>query len=128
MPDVLFVAEFFRKSLATKYLGVNANYQHILVVGAVEYTDAAAFGKPAYRAPEKVVLQLFRARLFETGYFATLRIDSGHDVANSSVFTGRVHSLENDQESITVGGCMQLLQIAQLLNVLLKQLLILLLA
>ena len=71
--------------------------QHFLVIGTIEYADLPARGEPASRAPEKIMLQLLGARLFETENFAALRIDSGHDVPNDAVLASGVHSLKNQQ-------------------------------
>src|ERR1039458_8108633 len=58
---------------------MHPNNQDFLVVGTIEYTNLPALGKSARRAPEKVMLQLVSARLFEAGNLASLRIDPGHD-------------------------------------------------
>jgi hypothetical protein len=74
-------------------------------------------GKPARRAPEKIVFQFFGARLFETENLAALRIDPGHDVPDGAVLAGSVHPLKNQQQRIAVGSIVKALQRAQLLNV-----------
>ena len=62
------------------------------------------------------MFQLFGARLFEAEDLAALRIDSGHDVADGAASAGAVHSLKDQQQRITVGGVVKLLQRAQLRN------------
>ena len=44
---------------------MHANDQHFLIIGTIEDADPAAFRKAACRAPEKIMFQLFGARLFE---------------------------------------------------------------
>ena len=44
---------------------MHPNDQHFLVIGAIEDADSPSFGKPARRAPEKIMFQFFGARLFE---------------------------------------------------------------
>ncbi len=105
---------------------MHADDQHLLVVGAVEDADPPAFGQIARRAPEKVVLQLRGAGMLEAEDLAALRIDARHHVPDGAVFSGRVHRLKDQQQGIAVGRVVQLLQGAQLRNVLCQQLLIML--
>ena len=86
-----------------------------------------AFGKPARRAPEKIVFQFLGARLLETGNLAAFRIDPGHDVPDGAVLAGSVHPLKNQQQCIAVGCVVQALQRAQLRNVFFQQFSIILL-
>ena len=102
--------QFFRKTLVAEHLGMHADHQHFFVIGTIEDADPPPFGKPAGRAPEKVVFQFFRARLFEAGNLASCRIDSGHDVTDGPVLAGRVHPLKNQQQRIAIGGVVKLLQ------------------
>ncbi len=48
------------KPLAAKNLRMHANDKHLLIVGTIEDADSSAFGKPARRAPEKIMFQLPR--------------------------------------------------------------------
>ena len=100
---VFLVAQLFRKPLAAENLRMHPNDQHFLVIGTIEDADLPAFGKPARRAPEKIVFQLLGARLFETENLAALRIDPGHDVPDGAVLAGSVHPLKNQQQRIAVG-------------------------
>ena len=127
LPDVFLVAQFFRQILAAENLRMHANDQHFLVIRAVEDADPAALGKAARGAPEKIVIELFGARLLETENLAAFRIDPGHDVPDGAVLAGAVHALEDQQQRIAVGCVVELLQRAQLLHVLVQKLLILLL-
>ena len=106
---------------------MHPNHQHFLVIRAVEDADPAALGKAARRAPEEIVIELFRAGLFETENLATLWIDARHDVTNGAIFARAVHALEDQQQRIAMRCVVKLLLRAQLLNVLVEKLLILLL-
>jgi hypothetical protein len=44
---------------------------------------------------EKVVFQFIRAWLFETEDLTALRVDTGHDVPDSTVFAGSIHPLKD---------------------------------
>ena len=70
-------------------------------------------GRPAGGAPEKIVLQILGAGLFEAENLAALRIDAGHDVLDGAVLAGGVHRLKNQQQRITVVGVEQALLLAQ---------------
>ena len=74
---------------------MHANHQHFLVIGTIKDADAAAFGKAAGGAPEKIVFELFGARLLEAEYLATFRIDPGHDVPDGAILSGGIHPLED---------------------------------
>ena len=67
---------------------MHANDQHLLIVRTIEDANPPAFGKPARRAPEKIMFQFFGAGLLETENLAALRIDPGHDVADGPVLAG----------------------------------------
>jgi len=73
------------------------------------------------------MFQFFGARLFETEHFAAFGIDSRHDVPDSAVFAGRVHSLKHQQQCIAVGRVVKLLQGSQFSNMFFQKLFIFLL-
>src|SRR5664279_2706696 len=106
---------------------MHPNDQYFLVIGTIEDADPSAFGKAAGRTPEKIMFQLFSARLFETENLAALRIDPGHDVPDGAVLAGSVHPLKNQQQRIAVGGVVKPLQRAQRFDVFFQKFLILLL-
>jgi len=110
LPEVFLIVQFFGKSLAEENLRMHPNDQHFLVVGTIENADAPAFGKPARRAPEKIMFQLLGAGLFETENLAALRIDPGHDVPDGTVLAGSVHPLKDQQQRIAVGRIVKVLQ------------------
>jgi len=96
---------------------MHPNNQHLFVVGTIEYADVTALGKPACRAPEKIMFQFVGARLFEAEDLAALRIDPGHNVPDGAVLAAGIHPLKNQQQRIAVGRVMKPLQQAQLFNV-----------
>jgi len=65
--------------------------------------------------------------MFEAEDLAALRIDTGHNVLDGPIFSGRIHSLKAQQDGVAVGCIVKLLQRAELCNVLFQQLLIVLL-
>jgi hypothetical protein len=48
--------------------------------------------------------------MFETEYLAALRIDPGHHVPDGPIFSGGIHSLEDQQDGVAVGCVVKLLQ------------------
>src|ERR1035437_5155 len=104
---------------------MDADDEYLFVIRAIEDTDPSALWKTARSAPEEIVFQFFGAGLLEAEYFASLRSDAGHYVPYGAIFTGSVHSLEDEQKRMTVGCVVKLLQCAEVLHVLFKQLLIL---
>ena len=88
---------------------MHSSDKYFLVVGAIEYPDPSAFGKPARRAPKKIMFQFFGTRLFETENLTACRIDPGHDMPDGTVFAGSVHTLKNQQQGIAIGCILQLL-------------------
>jgi hypothetical protein len=75
---------------------MHPNDENLLIVGAIEDGDPPAFGKPVRRAPEKIMFQFLGAWLFEAENVAALRVDPGHDVADSAVLAGGVYPLKNN--------------------------------
>src|SRR6267378_6542722 len=126
LPDGVRVDEIVGQVFAAQDLRTHAHDQHFLVIGAVEDADPPAFGQETRGAPEKIMLQLLGARVLEAEYLAALRIDAGHHVFDDAVLAGRVHALEDEQESVPVGRVQQALQRAQLLALLGEALLVLL--
>ena len=96
---------------------MHANDKHLLIVGTIEDADPPSFRKPACCAPEKIMFQFLGAWLLETENVAAFRIDPRHDVPDGAVLAGRVHPLKNQQQRISVGRVVELLQRAQLLYV-----------
>src|SRR5580704_17440703 len=92
---------------------MHADDQHLLVIGSVEDADPSALREISGRAPEKVVLQFRRARMLETEYLASLRIDAGHHMLDGAVLASRVHGLKNQQERMMNGRVEKLLLCAQ---------------
>src|SRR5713101_3846103 len=81
-PEGIQVVHLLRKPLIAEKFRVHANHQDLLIVRAIENPDPAALGKPASRAPEKIILLFLSTWLFETGDFTDLRIDARHYMAD----------------------------------------------
>jgi hypothetical protein len=99
LPEAVAAGRFQRQVLRAQDFGVDPHDQHLFVIRAVEYAHAPALGQRARAAPEKVVVELFRARVLEAEYLAALRIDAGHDVLDDAVLAGCVHRLEDQQSA-----------------------------
>src|ERR1700692_2229698 len=100
---------------------MNAHHQDFFVVRAVENADLAAVRHYLVTSPHKIVIELFLAGLFERPHIAALRIDSGHHMTDQSVFSGRVHALNDHQHSPAVLRVEFLLQMSQRLDTVLQQ-------
>src|SRR5450631_3205351 len=87
VPDRLLVEQGVRQAFAAEDLRMDTRDQHLLIVGSVKDTDPPALRQIAGRAPEKVVLQFGGAGMFEAEYLAALRIDPGHHVLDSAIFS-----------------------------------------
>ena len=98
------------KPLAAKNLRMDPNDEHLFIIGAIEDADPSAFRKATRGAPEKIMLQLFSARLFEAEYLAALRVYPGHDVPDGAILAGRIHPLKDQQQRIAVRCVVKLLQ------------------
>ena len=73
------------------------------------------------------MLQFRRAGMAVAEHLATLRVDPGHHVLDGPVFSSRIHRLENQQDGVGVGCVEKLLQRAEVRDVLVQKLLIMLL-
>ena len=76
---------------------MHANDEHFFIVGTIEDANAPALWQMACGAPEKIMLQLLRARLFETEYLTTLWIHARHDIPDRAILARRIHRLENQE-------------------------------
>ncbi len=76
-------------------LRMDAGDQHLLVIRSIEDADPPALGQIARGTPQKIVLQLLRARMFEAEYLTALRIDAGHYVPDGAIFSGGIHRLKD---------------------------------
>ena len=74
-------------------LRMNAGYEDLLVVGAIEDADEPALRQTAITAPEEIMVQLLLRRRFECGYFAAAWVHARHDVFDGAVLAGRIHRL-----------------------------------
>lgn len=89
---------------------MDAHDQHLFIVGAVKDSDMSAHRQGTGGAPEKVMFEFVRARLFETVNIAALRVHTGHDMADRAILPGRVHRLENNEKGIAVMRVKHLLE------------------
>jgi hypothetical protein len=88
--------------LPAKNFGVHSNDQDIFIIGPVEDANPTALWQVATGAPQKIVLQLDGARMFETEDLTALRIDPRHYVPDGAVLASGIHCLKNNQDSIMV--------------------------
>src|ERR1035437_1365082 len=124
LPDGFLIAQLFRKPLSEEHLRMHPNNQHFLVIGTVEDADPSARRQTAGRAPEKIMLQFFCARMLETVDFTALRVDARQDVADRAILSGSVHGLKNKEHRIAVGRIEEVLQSAQIPNIRIEKLLV----
>jgi hypothetical protein len=98
-----FADELRRQVLLGQQLAPNPHHQHVFVI-SVEDAYASAGRQAPRRPPQKIVLQILRARMPEGVNLTALRIETGHDVLDDAIFAGRVHALENDQDRPSILG------------------------
>src|SRR5665213_3021560 len=91
LPNCFLFDQLVRHSLALKNFRMDANDQHVLVIGTIENADSPAFRQMTARAPEQIMFEFVSGRLFETENLATLRIYPGHDVTDGAVLAGSIH-------------------------------------
>ena len=108
LPKCFLFDQFCLYSLATKNFWTDANNKHIFVEERLKMPIRPRSGKRRC-APKKIMFKFLCGRLFETEDLTTLRIYPGHDVADGAVLAGRIHSLKNQLQRITVGGVVELL-------------------
>ena len=126
VPKCLPVGRRVRDPLAAENFGMHAGNQHLLIVRPVENADLATLRQVAGGAPKKIMLQLGGAGMLEAEDLATLRIDPGHHVPDGTILSRRIHRLEDQQDSMTVGRIKELLQRAQPCDMLCQQFLVVL--
>ena len=127
VPDSLVAMQRVREPFAAKNLGMNADDQDFLVIGSVEDADPSASLQIARGAPEKIVFQFGGAGMLEAEHLAALRIDPGHHMPDGAVLARGVHGLKDQQDRMAVVGIEKLLLRAQLLDVFLQKLFVLML-
>src|SRR5437867_10451050 len=76
---------------------MNAYNERLLVITAIEDADTTTFRQSLHATPKIIVVEFFRGRSLEGVDFTTLWIHSRHNMLDGAVFSGRIHSLE-DQE------------------------------
>src|SRR6476659_2718000 len=115
LPNVLG-EELLRQALAIEKLRVHAHHQHLLVIGAVEDAEMPAPGQHERRPPQKIVIELERARRLEGMHVATLRVDLAHHVLDHAVLARGVEALEYHEDCPLVLGIEPLLQLGETLG------------
>jgi hypothetical protein len=101
---------------------MHAHHQHFFLVGAVKDADFSARWETAAGSPQEIVPDFLTRRCFERKDLHALWIYAGHDVFDRSVFAGRVHGLENQQQPPTALRVEHILHLAQKGNALLQPL------
>src|ERR1700758_102635 len=95
---------------------VHPHDQNIFVLRTIEDADRAFFRYCLVNTPKEVVGQLFAIWYLKRGHRTALRTDTGHHVANGSVFASSIHALQNDQKCAFFFGVEQILQIIEALE------------
>src|SRR5665648_335694 len=124
IPEGLPVDQLTWEALVVKDLRVNADDEHVLVVGAVEDADPPDLGQSTGGTPEEVMLEFLGAGLLEAEDLTALRVHPGHDVTDSAIFASRIHPLEDQQQRMMLRCVVQPLQRAHPLDMLLQSLLV----
>ena len=106
---------------------MDADDQDLFIIGSVENADPTAFRQIAGRSPEKIMLRFGGAGMFEAEDLAALRVHPGHHVPDGAVLSRRVHRLKDQQDGVTVGRIVKLLERAQSGDVIFQELAIVLL-
>ena len=99
---------------------VDADDEHVLVVGAVENGHFSLGRRGPVNPPQEVVCQFLGGRLLEPHHTTALGIHRTQEVVNRPVLARRVHPLQADQEGAPSVGIEQFLQRSQFLLVLLN--------
>ena len=94
---------------------VDPRHQHVLVVRAVEDDDLTLSRRMGVDAPEKVVRELGRGRLFEAGDARALGVERGEYVLDRAILSSGVERLQDDEDRVLVLGVEQGLLVEQLL-------------
>ena len=101
LPDARAL-ELRRDLLAGQDLRVDPDDQDLLVVGAIEDADVAAFGQLLRVAPQVVVVEVLGRGDLEAADLDALRVDAAHDVPDRPVLAGGVHRLQDDHDAVRV--------------------------
>jgi hypothetical protein len=83
---------------------VDADDEHVLVVGAVEDRHFPPSGSLLVNPPEEIVSQLLGGRLLEADHAAPLRVHGAEDVVDRAVLAPRVQPLQADEKRETAVG------------------------
>src|SRR5689334_10409229 len=100
---------------------MHAHYQDLFVIGTIENSDVTALRQAFGCTPHEVMAQVVRRRSFEGKDLAALRIHSGHNVLDHTIFAGRVHGLKNHQHRPAVLSVKLVLEVSQFRFALVKK-------
>src|ERR1700682_1272724 len=92
---------------------MDANHQHLFVIRPIEYPNVAALGQAARGSPKKIVLKLLLGWRLERINLAALGIHPRHHMLDGSIFSGRIHGLEDQQHRPAILGIELVLQLCQ---------------
>jgi hypothetical protein len=96
-----------------RYEVLHANDQDILVVRAVEDPEQSACGNGLVNAPQIVVAQLQRCRRLEWRYLAAERVARPKYLADGTILSSCVTSLEDHQHRVSGIGIERRLQLTE---------------
>jgi hypothetical protein len=99
LPDVVLTS-VGRQLLGNEVLGVHADDEHLLIVGAVEDADLAARGQALLVAAQVVPVELGRRRDLEALDPDPLRVDAAHHVTDRPVLARGVERLKHDDDAV----------------------------
>jgi hypothetical protein len=88
---------------------VDARDQDLFVIRSVKDADPATLRQITRGAPQEIVQQFGRAGMLETEHLASLRVNPGHYMPDCTVFSRRIHRLENQQDCVSVRCVVKLL-------------------
>ncbi len=92
---------------------MDANYQHILVVGPVENRHLSLGRQMGVHAPQKVVVEFLRLRPLEPDDAASRGIHAAEDMPDHAILAARVQPLNHNQERVLLLRVHQVLQLIQ---------------
>ena len=100
---------------------MHLGHQHLLIIRTIENADISPLGQAAVDAPQIIVVELLRGRLFEAVHLHPLGIEAAHHMLDRAVLPGRIHRLEDQQQGVPVLGIKAVLQFRHFLDVFLEQ-------
>jgi hypothetical protein len=99
---------------------MHAYDKNVLVVRSIENRHLTKSGGMRVHPPQKIVVALFRRRLFEPRDTYALRVHCTHDMPASPVLAGSIDSLKDDQQTVTAIGVQLTLQFRDAIQIVLQ--------